>query len=185
MDRTIEATTTVHAAPGRARNVLIDDPGSVLTDRHTADDRRARRFTTTLAADIGAGASLQQAVEITLDTPFVDDKTQTFVLPLRWHAIGHERLFPSFTGTFELGPDRQGARLDLRGHYAVPFGAVGRFGDGVAGRRVARSSLGAFLGEIALRLDREVVRRIDTRTFHPDPYPVTVHEHDRPEIHVG
>lgn len=186
MERTIDATTTVHAAPGRTRDVLIEDPGTVLTDSHTTEQRRSGRFQSVLTVDIGAGASLQQEVQIEVDSGHTDDDTSGFVLPVRWQATGHERLFPTFAGQLEASPDREGTRLELRGIYTVPLGMAGRFGDGVAGQRLARKSLADFLAHVAKRLDTEVVRRINAPAYHAVNYPVSLSEDgSSPENYVG
>ena len=66
----------------------------------------------------------------------------------------HPDVFPVFDGELSVERDEQGAAvLWLRGVYAVPFGPVGRFGDGVGGRRVARRCIAGFLDDIARRLD--------------------------------
>ena len=60
MERAIEATTTVSAAHARARTILMDDPGAVLCETCSAEDRRAWRFLAQLAVDIGGGASVDK-----------------------------------------------------------------------------------------------------------------------------
>ena len=40
MERSIEASTTIRVAFARAREVLLDEPGSVFSEAHTVEDRR-------------------------------------------------------------------------------------------------------------------------------------------------
>ncbi|HEX6421348.1 MAG TPA: hypothetical protein VFZ77_22795, partial [Acidimicrobiales bacterium] len=60
--------------------------------------------------------------------------------------------------------------------YTVPLGPVGRFGDGLVGRRIARQSFESFLEDTAARLDAEVHRRSATVTWRARPYAVDVRE---------
>ncbi|MEJ7844924.1 MAG: hypothetical protein WKF93_04720 [Acidimicrobiales bacterium] len=186
MERTIEATIDLHATPDRATAVLIDDPATVLADGPTAGDRRAHYVRTVLSLDVGSGASLEQEVEVEFDAPRRSVDDDGVVMALRWHATGHERLLPTFSGALSVTPATKGSHLALSGHYRVPLGAAGRFGDGLAGRRIARQTLETFVAEMGGRLDAAVVRRIDATPHHPAPYPVSLLEDALcPEIHFG
>ena len=166
MERAIEATTTVSAAHARAREILMDDPGAVLCETCSAEDRRARRFLAQLAVDIGGGASVHQEVEIRLGAPGPD---AGLTLPLTWRATGHAALYPTFEGVLAASPHRVGTRLTLTGRYRLPLGAFGRFGDAVAGHKLASASLTAFLDGVARRLEDEVDRRIGSVPKHRAP----------------
>ena len=182
MERAIEASTTVRAAHARAREILIDDPGSVLCETCSAEDRRARRFRAQLAVDIGGGASVHQEVEIHLGAPGPDGG---LTLPVSWRAIGHEGLYPTFEGALTASPDRAGTLLSLSGMYHLPLGTLGRFGDAVAGRKLARGSLAAFLEGVARRLDAAVDQRIGSSPEYPAPYPIAVTDRVGSENFVG
>jgi hypothetical protein len=174
MERSLDAATRIRAPLERAREVLSDDPGTVLAGRCTAEDRRQRRFRTMLTVGVGSGASLQQ--EIAIDALPVRHGDAGFALPIRWQATGHGRFLPSFDGELVLSGDSLHTELALRGAYIVPLGPVGAFGDGLAGRRLVRRSLEAYLDELARRLDAEADRRVDAIGWHPAPYPITLHE---------
>lgn len=184
MKRSIEATTKVRAPLDQACAVLADDAATVLAGACSAEERRARRYLVTLAVDLGAGACLQQEVALEADRPHragVQD-----VLPIRWHATGHERLVPSFEGELVVSGDSLHTELALRGTYAVPLGPLGRFGEGLAGRRAARRSLTSYLEQLARRLDAEVDRRNESVGWRPAPYAVSLCEHDaRSEHFIG
>ena len=182
MERAIEATTTVRAAYARAREVLVDDPGSVLSETCSAEDRRSRRFLTQLAINIGGGASVHQEVEIHLGEPSAEEG---FTMPVSWRATGHEALSPTFEGALTASADRSGTLLSLAGAYRIPLGAVGRLGDKVAGRKLTRASLAALLEGVARRLDGEVDRRIGSAPAHPAPYPIEVTESVGSENYMG
>jgi len=184
MKRSIEATTKVRAPLDQACAVLADDAATVLAGACSVEERRARRYLVTLAVDIGAGACLQQEVALEADLPHrAGDQC---VLPIRWHATGHEPLVPSFDGELTVSGDTLHTQLAVRGTYTVPLGPLGRFGEGLAGRRVARRSLMSYLEQLARRLDGEVDRRNESVGWRPAPYAVALHEHgDRAEHFIG
>jgi hypothetical protein len=173
--RGIEASTTVRIPIERARQVLTDDPGCVVADAASPDDRRERRFSSALGIDLGAGGAVRQAVTVSLGALSSLDGAAS--LPLRWQASGRDRVFPVFEGELEARAAGLGATmLVVRGTYTVPLGAVGRFGDGVIGRRLAQQSLVSFVEDAAGRLDREVHRRMAAVSWHPAPYAVDLRE---------
>jgi hypothetical protein len=182
MEQEVEVFALVSAAPGRVREALIDDPGSIVAERSAPEERRARRFHADLAVDLGAGASAHHEVEIELGSP---EGTQPFVLPLKWVATGHERLLPAFEGKLEVMPDRAGARLRLVGRYTVPLGWLGKIGEGVAGHRAATRSLSRYLAGVARRLDAEVQRRVSSVSWHPASTPDSLRDRERPEHYIG
>lgn len=138
----------------RAAEVLVAEPAGVVTDDSTPEERRLRRLSTTLGVDLGPAGRLDARVVVEMGIARADvDRT---TIAVRWHA---ERLFPAFAGVLEARKEGEAATLALRGTYTVPLGPLGGFGDGLAGRRVARRSLTAFLEQAARRLDAEVDRR--------------------------
>lgn len=183
MQRVIEATTTIGAVLPRVSEILVDEPATVLGDGGAIEGRRSRSFLVDVAVELGAGVSLHQTVELRLGAPRPVDGG--VALPVAWHASEHERLFPIFDGELEALEDRAGTLLRLRGTYTVPLGAVGRFGDGIAGRRIARQSLTALTEQIAHRVDREVGRRLEAAPGPVARAPVTVQEDSRSEIYLG
>jgi hypothetical protein len=66
--------------------------------------------------------------------------------------------------------------LSVAGVYTVPLGPVGRFGDGLIGRRLARQSLTAFLEDAAGRIEADIHRRTTSETWRPSPYRVALRE---------
>lgn len=173
MERTIEAIVTVPVAPGRARAVLLDDPGTVLAERRSDEQRRTRTFLTELAVGVGGGTALRQEVRMHAGLP--NAVGEGVVMPLEWRATGHEALLPAFHGDLELSPRPTGTQLRLIGEYQVPLGVVGRFADGLAGRRVGRRSISAFLEGVARRLDDQV-RRAASQPQRLVRYDVVVRE---------
>jgi hypothetical protein len=183
MKRSIEASTVTRVAFARAREVLLEDPGAVVSETHTADERRERRFSMDLGVDLGAGASVHQTGTVQLGAPRSVDRW--LVLPMSWRADGRERLLPAFEGELKTSEVRRGTRLRLTGTYTVPLGILGRFGDGVFGRRLARRSLNALVQRLASRLESEAQARLDSVGWRPAPHPDELRERTHPEIYVG
>jgi hypothetical protein len=183
MHRPIEATASSRVAFGRAHNLLLDDPGAVFDDAHPIEENRERRFRTELSVGIGSGTSVHQMVDVQLGVP--RSVTGGLVLPVRWEATGRELLLPAFAGELEVLAGPPGVRLRLHGTYTVPLGAVGKFGDGVIGHRLARRSLADLLERLTRRLASEVRRRSGSTGRPPELRPVGLVEHDRSEIYVG
>jgi len=179
----VEVSTGLRAPVARAGAVLLGDPGRVVAEQPTGEECRERRFPTALGVDLGPGGHLEARVVVELGAArSTADRTS---LPVRWHAAGWERMFPAFSGTLEVRPDGQRSTLVLHGTYTVPLGPLGGFGDGLAGRRVARRSLAAFVEQAARRLDAEVDRRYHAEGGRrhdaaPDKptYPVDLREMD-------
>jgi hypothetical protein len=173
--RGIEASTTLTVAYEQVRPVMAEDPSGVVADRVSLEDRSERRLRSELGVDLGAGGAIHQAVEIELGS--VRSTGDGTTIPLRWQARGRDRLFPVFDGHVRATPDGPGAtELVVAGTYVVPLGPVGRFGDGLIGRRLARQSLTTFLEEVARRIDTEVHRRAASVSWHPAPYPISLRE---------
>jgi hypothetical protein len=183
VQRAIEAATTTRVAFERAGEVVLDDAGVVFSDERTDDERHSRDVRTELTVDLGSGASVHQVVRVQLDDPRFNGTG--VVLPLRWRATGRQRLLPAFHGALEVTAARRGTRLRLKGAYTIPVGVVGRFGDAVGGRRVARRSLSVLVGRLAGRLETEVERRRDSLGWQPDSNAVTIREQVHPEIYIG
>ena len=182
MERPVEGCTTIGVAFARARKVLQTDPGAVLTDTYTTEEHRARRFRANVSVALGAGASMQH--EVTVQLKSGQHTEPVYVQPLTWQANGHERLLPTFDGALELSEVRGGTQLRLVGSYTVPLGAVGRFGDGVIGHRLARQSVETVVEEWGRRLENEVLRRLE-RPGYLRRRDTTGDGSERSELYVG
>lgn len=115
-----------------AIRVLAEDPEAVL---------RSRIGIGHVAREVRVGYGL-----------FLEDDGVVAV-PVWWEDSEHPELFPTFDGGLELrAAAGGGTELVLAGSYRPPFGAVGRFADGVLGHRIVTASLEAFLTAAAERL---------------------------------
>ena len=182
MERWIEVSTTSRVAFTMARQVLQDDPGTVLSES-PATDVTADCVRIDLGIDLGRGASVHQQATVSLGEAR-STATKLF-LPVRWHATGREGVLPSFEGELEASKADAGTELRLTGSYTVPLGVIGRFGDGVIGRRLARQSLGALVERLAGRLEAEMERREDSVIWHQGRLPLSFNESEHSEIYVG
>ena len=182
MEREIQVSTTLRAPLSTASRVLREDPGAVFSPTSSsAEDRRQRRFTLTMSAPVASGAGLGHDIEVRVGTTAVaQDEVR---VPLDWEPVGHERLVPSFHGVMTMRAAGAGrTSIELSGAYEVPLGPVGRFGDAVVGRRVARESVSRLLAHLAGNLDREVDRRTESRPPTPTPYTIDLRETDEPAL---
>jgi hypothetical protein len=182
MERWIEVSTTSRVAFTMARQVLQDDPGAVLSEG-SATEAATNHFLIDLGIDLGRGTSVHQQATISLGEARAT-ATKLF-LPVCWQATGREAVLPSFEGELEASKADAGTELRLVGSYAVPLGVIGRFGDGVIGRRLARQSLGALVERLAGRLEAEMARREDSVIWHEGRSPVSPNESQHSEIYVG
>jgi hypothetical protein len=182
MEQPIEASTTSRVPFARACEVLLDDPGAVFSESQTDRQRSATRFRTELSVDLGAGASVHQ--KVTLHEGVPRPTVTGLVLPVTWQATGRDRLLPTFSGALQVSERSRETGLRLDGTYTVPLGAVGRFGNGVVGRRLARRSLNTLVELLASRLESEVARR--DSLGGPRESPALVFDvQDHPEIYIG
>lgn len=177
MDGVIDASTEVRAALEHIRDRLVNDAAAVVGDRRSENDPEYI-VRSSLTVDMNAGPGVEQGVlvELVVRLGPVQAATDTVLVPLSWRAVGWPRLFPSFTGIFAAHAGDAGSTVHLRGGYTVATGPLGRFGDGVAGRRLARQAGSAFLEQAARRIDGEEPRRADLVVWRPAPYPVAVQE---------
>jgi hypothetical protein len=94
-------------------------------------------------------------------------------------------MMPTFTGQLEASRARPGTRVRLNGTYTVPLGVIGRFGDGVLGRRLARRSLDTLVERLASRLESEVQARLGSAGWRSAPIAVELREQEHSEIYIG
>jgi hypothetical protein len=177
MERWVTATTATGVPFERASQILVGDPLALLPDDRRADT--SRRTITSLAIETKSGVAVRQDVAVTLGAP-CSAEGETWV-PIEWEPVAHSQLLPSFTGVVELVDGPEGADLAITGIYDVPLGFVGRFGDGLVGRRVAQQSIRALLDGMARRLRGSVTEEVAHAGWRPAPYPIDLRERPVPE----
>lgn len=177
MEREIEAATSVRATLDRAQRVLRADPIAVVATRPASiQERKGRAFRTSITASLGDDFAVNHDVDVTVGRPTSEAGSAALAVPLSWVPASHASVLPSFDGELHALDGADGTALVLRGTYSVPLGFVGRFGDSVLGRRIARQSVTELLERIARSVDRHVDERSRDVALRPAPYNVDLRE---------
>jgi hypothetical protein len=156
VERALEASVRVEAEPEPVIEILSRDPAGILTGMPSPD---TDAFLAEIAVDLGGGASLAHEVDVAFGRLSDDGRVGRFALS--WHAHDHKGALPAFGGDLEVHPDGNGSRLHLSGHYSLPLGPVGGFGDRLLGHRIARRSVQALLEAAGARIDAELAHKPD------------------------
>lgn len=183
MERALEASVRVEADPMLVVEILCSDPPGILTGRPAPD---TEAFAAELAIDLGGGASLAHEVDVAFGR-LPNDETLGRI-SLSWQAHDHQSALPTFEGHLEAHPEGIGSRLQLSGHYSLPLGLVGGFGDRLLGHRIARRSIQTFLEAAGARIDGELahMKRRTKVVASPAPESVTITVEDvHPELYLG
>jgi hypothetical protein len=171
MERDIAATARAGLPFPSARQLLLTRPADAF-----APTARGRTFRSTVAAPLPGGVIVEHPVLVKLGR--VEAEGDGVGLSVAWTADGHERLVPSFVGRLVLGPAGPGStELTLAGAYTVPLGPVGRFGDTVVGRRIARASVEQVLDRLVRTLEAVHRDRFGPDAMTPTPPNVDLREH--------
>lgn len=164
MERSIEATTILDVPSAAVAGLLLRDPSTVVGGTATLSARHGPSVHRQVTLTIGGATSTDDSVAV----------------PLTWEAAEHPTLFPTFRGELVATPSIGGTRLLLAGTYHVPLGPLGRFGDGVLGRRFVQQSMHALLDDIASRID-DSLGNSDAEIARS----VEVVEHCHSELYIG
>jgi hypothetical protein len=129
---------------------------------------------TELEADVALGRLARYARMKVDDAQVESDEV---AVPIGWHSLENEALFPTFEGRLRLYRVPEGtSRLELAGHYVPPGGVLGRAVDAAAMRAVAQATVEDFVERIAgvlarNALGRSVAEQVDAGqiTLDPDP----------------
>jgi hypothetical protein len=182
MERALEASVQVEAGPEPIIEILSRDPAAILTGMPSPD---SGAFAAEMAVDLGRGTSLAHEVDVAFGR--LPDRGAVGRFALSWRAHDHQAALPAFGGDLEVHPDGKGSRLHLSGHYSLPLGSVGGFGDRLLGHRIVRRSVQAFLEEAGARIDAELARkRADVSETRPPTENVTITINDvHTELYLG
>src|SRR5437879_4080817 len=140
MERALAASVRIEAGPEPVIEILSSDPAGILTGMPSAN---TGAFAAAIAVDLGGGTSLAHEVDMAFGRLPDDGPVGRF--GLSWRPHDHQGALPAFGGDLEVHPDGNGSRLQLSGHYSLPLGPVGGFGDRLLGHRIARHSVKDFL----------------------------------------
>lgn len=129
--------------------------------------------------------------ELEVDTPFgrlarfarmevgvARIENKEVVVPITWHSLEAEKLFPVFQGMLRLSRAPDGSRLELEGRYKPPGGAAGRAADAVGMAGIAQATVDDFVERVAAvlsrnALGRSVAEQVDSGTLTLDSDPLT------------
>lgn len=177
MEGLLEASARVSTPFERAGGLLVADPKLIVGDCEQVSDRHDRvRSALVVEMTVPPGLREQLLVEVLVRLGPVCARPGRVSLPLSWQARGWPRLFPTFDGSLDAAADADGTVLSLRGTYSVPLGPLGRFGDGLAGRRLARHAGSSFLEQAARRVEGQPPYRPDLARWRPLAYAVHLEE---------
>lgn len=148
---------TVPVPADAARGLLVADPAAFVGASSLASAETGRR---PVGVRFLGDVKVQREVKIGFG-PVIEEDDGTLVLPVWWEAAERPRLFPTFDGGLELGECGDATELRLVGSCQPPLGRFGAFADEIAGYRLARATLEAFLDEVATHVAEH----------HPAPSP--------------
>jgi hypothetical protein len=151
MRQRVELARRVSVPVRVAVAVLDQDLHRVVGTRLRAPIGGGEGFTE-LEVGIPGGRQISRDVRLGFGPPLEEDGVTA--VPVWWEDAEHPALFPTFDGGLEVHDIDGGTELRLVGSYRPPLGAVGRFADGLLGRRIVAGSLDAFLAAVADRLTR-------------------------------
>jgi hypothetical protein len=145
----------------RVRDALVHGALVVFQAATGKASTRAESVASELRVDLGkirVGADIEIHIQQVSDRDrqgWAPARTQ---LDLAWQAAGSPRWFPVMKATLSIYPltDRE-TQLDLIGHYAPPFGVLGKALNALVGHRIAEACVHRFLRDVAEHL-REVLR---------------------------
>ncbi|HXN78862.1 MAG TPA: hypothetical protein VN965_08855 [Candidatus Dormibacteraeota bacterium] len=169
-DRLISAHQKVIGEYDKLRDALLEGPANWMPGMYES----ATGKITELEADTTFGR-LARYARMKIDRAQVE--TDEVVVPVTWHSLESEALFPTFEGRLRLyrAPDGT-SRLELDGHYSPPGGFLGRAADAAALYAVAHATVEDFVKRIAgvlarNALGRSVAEQVDAKqlTLDGDP----------------
>ncbi len=168
MERPIASEAVAQVPLQRAQAILDRDPADAFGS--PVADVRPRRYQTTIAVQGLGGIRVSHPIEIEAHPTHADDDRSE--LAFSWGPSGGgESMLPTFDGSLEFTAlDTRTTRLRLDGRYRVPLGALGRFGDGVVGHRIARQSVGGLLDTIVERIEHQALDRSRQAPTIPAPH---------------
>jgi hypothetical protein len=126
--------------------VLLDAPQAWLPGlMELADARRDRLLT-----DVGFGERIRVGTDAVVEFGQPIRLPSKMILPIRWHAAGHEQRFPTLEADIEVAPlTPSTTQLSMSARYTPPMGALGRAVDRALLHRVAEATVKDFVDRVA------------------------------------
>lgn len=152
-DRFISAHQKVIGEYAKLRDALLEGPANWMPGMYES----ATGKITQLEADTAFGRLARYAW---VKVANAQVEKEEVVVPITWHSLEGDALFPTFEGRLRLYRVPGGTnRLELDGHYAPPGGALGRAVDVAAMYAVAQATVEDFVERIAGVLARNALGR--------------------------
>lgn len=149
----VSAQTTVIGEFGKLSDALIEGPANWMPGVYESPTGKI----TQLKADTPFGKLARYA---RIRVASAKSAPNEVVVPLSWHSLEAEAVFPIFTGRLRLSRSPDGSnRLELQGDYEAPGGIIGQAADAAAMNAVAQATVGDFVQGIASVLGRNALGR--------------------------
>jgi hypothetical protein len=152
-DRLISAQQKVIGEYEKLRDALLEGPANWMPGMYES----ATGKITELEADSPFGRLVRYA---RMQVAAAQIESDEVVVPVTWHSLESQALFPTFEGRIRLYPVPDGtSRLELDGHYSPPGGVLGRAADAAAMYAVAQATVEDFVERIAAVMARNALGR--------------------------
>lgn len=149
----VSAQADVMGEFDKLKDALAEGPANWMPGMYESPTGNVTR----LEADSPLG-KLTRYARIRVDAAAVG--TDEVIVPLNWHSLEAERVFPAFNGRLRLSRFSDGTnRLELQGEYEAPGGIIGQAADAAAMHTVAQSTVEAFVHSIVAVLARNALGR--------------------------
>jgi hypothetical protein len=141
------AATTIPLPLDAVCDRLVSEPAGIFSGDPQPLGLLDHQVTATLELQVGATADQEHEIVLTYGPAQGSDAQ--FGRSVRWTARRYHELFPRFEGSLRMHGAKDSTQLELAGVCDIPLGV---YGDGQAGRRIARQAVAAQLRGIATRL---------------------------------
>jgi hypothetical protein len=149
----VSAQDTVIGEFDKLRDALVEGPANWMPGMYESPTGKI----TELEADSPFGRLARYARIRVTDAKSGPNEV---IVPLNWHSLEAEAVFPVFNGQLRLSRYPDGTnRLELQGDYEPPGGIIGHTADAVAMYAVAEATVQDFVERIAGVLARNALGR--------------------------
>lgn len=170
--RSVTLTAFVGRPLQEVAKLLSADAQTVIAGGHHAGDDHV---VIKLEVPLGNEGAVSRAAVVALGV--AEWHAGTFCLPLTVTALEREQWFPTFTGALEADEVGVGdTRLQLRGTYQLPLGALGRATGRAGADKLARASLYSLFVSVVAHTERQLQETAPT--WRPAAAGEIVREHD-------
>lgn len=149
----VSAQATVIGEFDKLRDALVEGPPNWMPGMYESPTGKI----TNLEADTPFGRLVRYA---RIQVANAQLETNEVIVPLSWHSLEAEAVFPVFKGRLRLSRSPDGTnRLELQGDYQPPGGIIGHTADAAALYGVAEATVQDFVERISGVLARNALGR--------------------------